>query len=228
MSQSDDSSRSLHAFEFSQKTKPLKTIMALHSILAPFGSAFTLNPSAKMLLSNDRETAFIVLVTTGCFSVSHAQVDLHMATVFAPTVVGLIDGYSLYYDVPARPQHYIRAETECTGWIIPLDTFVEKCDEFNLWHDIARILAQRVMVMSARDSEMVGNDAYSKIRSLLMELWLYPEDIRRQIKVSSFIQRRTRISRSRIMDVLAELKKGHYIEVQSGVLVYMDKLPTAF
>jgi len=84
------------------------------------------------------------------------------------------------------------------------------------------------MMMSARDSELVGNDAYSKIRSLLMELWLYPEEIRRQIKVSSFIQRRTRISRSRIMDVLAELKKGQYIEMKSGVLVSMEKLPSAF
>lgn len=72
--------------------------MDLHKVLAPFGTAFTLNASTKMLLSNDRESAFILLVTTGCFSVSHAQVDLHMATVFAPTVVGLIDGYSLYGD----------------------------------------------------------------------------------------------------------------------------------
>lgn len=164
--------------------------MDLHKVLAPFGTAFTLRASTKMLLSNERESAFILLVTSGCFAVSHAQVELHMATVFAPTVVGLIDGYSLYYDVKARPQHYIRAETDCTGWIVPLDLFVEKCDEFNLWHDIARILAQRMMVMSAHDSELVGNDAYSKIRSLLMELWLYPEDVRLQIKVSSFIQRR--------------------------------------
>lgn len=202
--------------------------MDLHKVLAPFGTAFTLRASTKMLLSNERESAFILLVTSGCFAVSHAQVELHMATVFAPTVVGLIDGYSLYYDVKARPQHYIRAETDCTGWIVPLDLFVEKCDEFNLWHDIARILAQRMMVMSAHDSELVGNDAYSKIRSLLMELWLYPEDIRLQIKVSSFIQRRTRISRSRIMDVLAELKKGNYIEIKSGVLIAMEKLPLAF
>ena len=202
--------------------------MDLHKVLAPFGTAFTLRASTKMLLSNERESAFILLVTSGCFAVSHAQVELHMATVFAPTVVGLIDGYSLYYDVKARPQHYIRAETDCTGWIVPLDLFVEKCDEFNLWHDIARILAQRMMVMSAHDSELVGNDAYSKIRSLLMELWLYPEDVRLQIKVSSFIQRRTRISRSRIMDVLAELKKGNYIEIKSGVLIAMEKLPLAF
>lgn len=228
MSQSEDSPHSLHAFEFSQQTKPLKAIMGLHKALTPFGTGFTLNASTKMLLSNDRESAFILLVTSGCFSISHVQDDLHIATVFAPTVVGLIDGYSLYYDVKARPQHYIRAETDCAGWIIPLDLFVEKCDEFNLWHDIARILAQRLMVLSARDSELVGHDAYSKIRSLLMELWLYPEDIRLQIKASSFIQRRTRISRSRIMDVLAELKKGHYIEIKSGVLVHMEKLPIAF
>lgn len=228
MPQSDDSPRPLHAFEFGQQTKPLQAIMDLHQALAPFGTAFTLKASTKMLLSDDQETAFILLVSTGCFSISHKQDDLHIATAFSPTIVGLIDGYSLYYDVQSRPQHYIRAETDCSGWVVPLNLFVEKCDELSLWHDIARILAQRVMMMSARDSELVGNDAYSKIRSLLMELWLYPEEIRRQIKVSSFIQRRTRISRSRIMDVLAELKKGQYIEMKSGVLVSMEKLPSAF
>lgn len=219
---------SLHTFDFGLKTKPLKAIADLHAALIPFGTPFTLSAASKMSLSEVRETAFIVLLTEGCFSVSHTNADLYMGTGFAPTVIGLIDGYSLFYEVDVRPQHFIRAETDCAGWLVPLNIFVEKCDELNLWHDIARILAQRVMMMSARDSELVGNDAYSKIRSLLIEIWLYPEEIRAQIKVAAFLQRRTKISRSRIMDVLAELRRGEYIEMDGGVLIAMGKLPIAF
>ena len=225
---SSSSNEMLHAFQFGLTTKPVKAIMSLFEALKPFGTPFSLKKSKNMLLSNDKETAFIVLNAKGCFSICHYPSDLYISTVFSPTVTGLIDGYSLYYNVDQRPRHYLHAETACEGWTVPLEIFVAKCDELNLWHDVARILAQRIMVLSARDNELVGNDAYSKIKNLLVELWLYPEEIRKQIKVASFLQRRTRISRSRIMDVLLQLKTGQYIKIDSGALTHLGKLPEAF
>ncbi len=218
----------LHSFEFAQKTKPFEAIAALHNALIPFSTEFSLSSPKKMLLSSERKNAFILLISDGCLSISHAKEDLLISTAFSPTVIGLIDGYSLFYDVEARPQHYIQAETDCTGWAIPLDVFVEKCDELNLWHNVSKILAQRLMIMSAREKELVGNDAYSKIRALLIELWLYPEEIKNKLNVSLFIQRRTKMSRSGIMNVLAELKKGGYIEVEFGVLKSVKKLPKSY
>ncbi|PQQ61214.1 hypothetical protein C6H70_21800, partial [Klebsiella pneumoniae] len=60
------------------------------------------------------------------------------------------------------------------------------------------------------------------VRTLLTELADYPEAYRRQINVLSFIQRRTNLSRSRIMSILSELRKGGYITVHRGV-----PIPTA-
>ncbi len=79
-----------------------------------------------------------------------------------------------------------------------------------LWHDVARCLAYRLMVMSARDRELVGVDSYLKeVRALLTEVWKHhrPTGL---IIVLNFIQRRTEISRSRTMKILSEPKKAVY------------------
>lgn len=218
----------LDSFVFSRSTKPNEAIQSLHEALKPFSKVFTLPRNHVMELSNQRESAFILFVEYGCFSIFHKGNDLAIATAFSPTVIGLIDGYSLYYEIEERPQHYIWAETYCTGWSIQLDRFVEKCDALNLWHDVAKILAQRLMVMSARETELVGKDAYSKIRSLLMELSKYPDNIREQINIAMFISHRTKISKSRIMSILSELRAGEYITTEKGVLVSISRLPLSF
>lgn len=59
-------------------------------------------------------------------------------------------------------------------------------------------------------------DSYPMVRTLLTELADYPEAYRRQINVLSFIQRRTNLSRSRVMSILAELRKGGYYGPSRG------------
>lgn len=93
---------------------------------------------------------------------------------------------------------------------------------------MARCLAYRLMVMSARDRELVGVDSYLKVRALLTEIWAYPQDYRESIIVLNFIQRRTGISRSRTMKILSELKKGGYIHIDNGRLTALGKLPVAY
>lgn len=121
---------------------------------------------------------------------------------------GMVDSYGATYNVPARPEHFLLAETVCTGRFVRLPDFIKIADECDLWHDVARCLAYRLMVMSARDRELVGVDSYLKVRALLTEIWAYPQAYRESIIVLNFIQRRTGISRSRTMKILSELKKA--------------------
>lgn len=223
-----DSSSSLHSFDFSRKTKPAMAIKKLQDKLQKFGKPVNLDSGEELFFGDDKETAFVFLLSEGCVSVCHFNTNLHTGTVFAPTIIGLIDGYSLYYCVENRPRHYISAETQCSGYKVPLDKFVEQCDIHDLWHDVARILAQRLMTMSAIGEELVGQDAYGSIRAILIELWLYPEDIRGQLNITTFIQKRTNFSRSRIMAVLSALKEGGYIATKKGRLIDLNKLPKAF
>ena len=219
----------MHSFTFAQQTKPILAQNVLFEALIPVSEPFSLMANAIYQFSPDKENAGIILLSNGVGSLCHTQNHLYMSSAFAPSVLGLIDGYSIYYDVPARPQHYLYAETDCEGYFVPLNKFVEVCDAKNLWHDVARILAHRLIVMSAREQELVGVDSYLSVRALILELWIYPEAYRKGINVVNFIQRRTGLSRSRTMTFLSELRKGGYITIERGKLTSINqKLPAAY
>lgn len=218
----------LHAFAFSRKTIPLSAINNLHEKLIQFGTQWTLHPGQKYIFSEEKDKAGILMMTEGVCSMCHQEGDLHAATIFSPSVLGLISAYGLYYDVEPRPRHYICAETSCHGYLIDIEKFLECADKFGLWHDIARILAYRVMVMSAREMEFIGVDSYTKMRALLNELWLYPEHYRNQINVTPFLQRRSGLSRSQVMRIISELRSGGYIVTSEGKLLLLKTLPIGY
>ncbi|HFK3786194.1 TPA: helix-turn-helix domain-containing protein [Klebsiella oxytoca] len=223
----NDNENTLHSYLFSQQAKPYAALDALFSALWSFGKPFNLNPGDEFLLSSGGENK-IVLLQSGIFSFCRSGSGLHVCSAFAPSIVGLVDSYGVTYDVPTRPEHFLVAETECRGRAVSLPDFIKTVDECDLWHDVARILAYRLMVMSVRDRELVGVDSYLKVRALLIELWAYASEYRQSINVLNFIQRRTGISRSRTMKLLSELKKGGYISIDGGRLLDMKKLPTAY
>lgn len=218
----------LHAYDFSNKTYPFSAVALLHEKLIPYSTPFSLPRDHTYNLSPNKNDSALVLMTEGIYSFCHQESDLYIATGFSPGLLGLIDGYSLYYNVEQRPQHYIVAETECAGHLVPIDTFLACADEIELWHDISRILAHRLMVMSAREGEIVGVNSYTTVRALLSELWIYPENYRNQINVEKFIQRRSGLSRAQIMRVLSDLKKGGYLKIAMGKLIELGKLPHSY
>ena len=226
----NESENVLHSFIFSQRAKPHLAIDTLFSAFSSFSQPFVLPPGEEFVFGLDKVGAKVVLLETGVCSYCRNDSDsrLLVSSLFAPSVVGLVDSYGVTYDVPARPQHVMIADTECRGRTVLLTDFLKIADELDLWHDIARYLAYCLMVMSVRDRELVGVDSYFKVRSLLIEIWAYPEEYRQSINVLNFIQRRTGISRSRTMKILSELRKGDYISIESGRLIQLKKLPFAY
>ncbi|POT60037.1 cytoplasmic protein [Citrobacter amalonaticus] len=219
----------LPAFAFSQKTKYLSAQQTLFDALLPAGEPFSQPAHWVHQFSPDQENANIILLDKGIISICHSGSNLYMSTAFSPSVLGLIDGYGFYYNIPGRPQHYLYAETDCSGYFVPLNKFVETANTQELWHDVARTLAHRLLVMSAREQELVGVDSYLKVRALIIELWTYPKEYRMQINIVNFIQRRTALSRSRIMKFLSDLRIGGYISINRGKLEsVLQKLPSAY
>lgn len=217
----------LHSFIFSQQAKPHAAIDTLFSSLLPFGQPFILQAGEELFFDSEQGYR-IVLLEEGILSYCRRDDNMHISSGFAPSVMGLVDCYGITYDVTTRPEHYLIAETECSGRTVLLSDFIRIADECDLWHDVARFLAFRLMVMCARDRELVGVDSYLKVRALLIEVWAYPQGYRKNINVLSFIQRRTGISRSRVLKILSELKKGEYVQIDNGRLVGLKKLPVAY
>lgn len=224
----DNSELELHSFIYSKITRPQKAIADLFRALSAYGTPFTLERCEKFNFSSELEGAGVILMRTGVYSVCHAESDLFVASGFGESIIGFIDSYSLFYDIPFRPAHYVFAETNCVGYFVKLADFLMVVDSKQLWHDVSRILAHRLMVMSIREQELVGVDSYTMIRSILIEVWNYPESYRHQINILNIVQRRTKISKSRIMKILSELRKGNYIVIQKGRLENINSLPKAF
>lgn len=152
-----------------------------------------------------------------------------ISTIFAPSLLGLIDGYGVFNGIPEKHHCSLFAETDLRGRWIGHRAAVEI---LNAQKPVAGdgpcsgAAADGVEHAFAGDD---GVDSYPMVRTLLTELADYPEAYRRQINVLSFIQRRTNLSRSRVMSILAELRKGGYITVHRGVLEKITRtLPAHF
>lgn len=224
----NNNDNALHSFLFASKTKPYAAIDMLFSALMPVSKPLRLEIGAELPLGVKKEDAVVVLLQDGIGSFCHKESQMHISTVFAPSIMGLIDGYALTYEAENWPQHYLLAETRCLGRTVALNDFIRIAREQDLWHEVVHILAHRLLYMSARSKEMIGVDSYIKVRALLIEVWAYPENYRSQISILNFIQRRTALSRSRILKILSELKKGGYIDIEVGRLINLYKLPLAY
>ena len=137
----------LRSFAFGRNTRPLLAIQRIMQALLPVSTPFELQPDERFEFCDTENNANIFLLLEGTGVVCHSENNMAITTLFSPSVLGLIDGYSTFYDVEARPKHFFSAETSCSGQLVPLAKFVEIMDEQNLWHDIARILAHRLLVI---------------------------------------------------------------------------------
>ncbi|WNS34115.1 helix-turn-helix domain-containing protein [Enterobacter asburiae] len=83
-----------------------------------------------------------------------------------------------------------------------------------------------------RFSEVYQNSAglstYELIRINLNALMEEEEELRLSINVSDYIQDKTRLSRSRVMKILSDLREGDFIEVKRGILLKVNKLPANY
>ncbi|EPY1555815.1 helix-turn-helix domain-containing protein [Klebsiella quasipneumoniae] len=222
-------SRSLPSFFYGRRTKPLHAVESLLSAFRPVSTPFELAQSNYYHFPLAQSESGFILLEEGVASVCFAENQLVISTILAPAILGLIDNYGVFNGLPDKRHCSLFAETDLSGRWIAHQAAVNILNEKNLWQEMAHILTQRLMVLSMREQELLGVDSYQMVRILLMELAVYSETYRRQINVLRFIQRRTNLSRSRIMSILSELRKGGYIIIHRGVLMTIAQpLPANF
>ncbi|WP_445989888.1 helix-turn-helix domain-containing protein [Chromobacterium haemolyticum] len=144
-----------------------------------------------------------------------------------------------------------------SGSIIGLDSFFSTCPpSLPLWHkalvpslyyectktELAKLNADTTFLragaeyltwvyqcsISARHM-LTSNNAYGKVRFAIEWLSSTAETYRQSHTLVSFICSRTNLSRSRVLDILKELKQGGYIEVDNGYFVRLCRdLPKGY
>lgn len=217
-----------HYFSFAVKSKPMKAIETIFSHLLPYGKKIKLKKGKYYRINEENDGVGLMLLTDGLVSFINAETGHFISTFYPPTIIGISHGYNSFYEVPNSIRNTLHAETDADLIFIPLQTFVDTADKEELWHDIARILAHRIVTLMNKENNYIGVDSYSIIKSIIQEVWLYPDHYRLQISLPKFIQNRSGISRSRIMKILSDLKLGGYVNIVNGKLLSVAKLPTSY
>lgn len=88
----------------------------------------------------------------------------------------------------------------------------------NLWESMAALLVYTAGRVYDHCTRISAPSSYDIIRSQLYELMRESNEFRHSITAANYIQSRTFLSRSSIMKILADLKKGGYIMTERGVL----------
>ncbi|MBF7981207.1 MULTISPECIES: helix-turn-helix domain-containing protein [Rahnella] len=170
-----------------------------------------------------KEQSKCYIVRTGAVSIHRQPDDILIDYIPAPTIRGIIpipdDFESLYV---------IKIFEEAEIAIIDIDVFDILLSELNLWEPFARHMQLLASLAPEVIFRLNSRRIYEAVRMQLYELMAKPESIREQIIVENFIRAKVQASRSAVMHILSELRKGEYVVIENGVLKSVNSIPERF
>ena len=163
------------------------------------------------------------LFLEGELSILRAQDGLLLVTVYEPHLFGIAEM------IQPTQGHILRAETESTILRVDAEQAADLFREERVWEDVSALLSYHTAYLIYRDAQVVQQRTYSVIRNHLQEMILLPEEARMRTTILDYIQDRTLLSRSSILNVLSALKQGEYISFKrGGYLLTLGNLPESF
>lgn len=202
--------------------RPQQAINRLLDALEPCSTP--VNAIARKKLNwNYKGKQQVWLFRQGEISMLRASDGLLMITVYEGHVFGIAEMLQ-----PMRG-HLLRVETESVLLRIDAEDAIRIIKEQNLWEDATSLLAYHTAYLAYRDALVLQQRTYAVIRNHLMEMILLPEEMRMRVSILDYIQDRTHLSRSSVLNVLSALKKGKYIQfIRGGYLQHIESLPEKF
>ena len=202
--------------------RPEQSIQRLTALLQPIAEKMKVVPRKRMTWTHKNQPQ-LFLFLEGELSILRASDGLLIVTVYDPHLFGIAEMIQ-----PVRG-HLLRAESESTILRVDAQTAMQVFREEGVWEDVASVLSYHTAYLFYRDALVVQQRTYSVIRNHLQEMILLPEETRMKISILDYIQERTHLSRSSVLNVLSALKNGHYIEFKrGGYLLSVNSLPERF
>lgn len=200
--------------------KPLAEFHSLDKCLMPYGTAFELAENTPLNFPDIDSNSVTLVLKKGEVAISRKYNDVLLGFAQGPFINGLSAS------VIKRPAEYIyTSQTPCTGYFLSSERAVALLEENTLWREAFAWLTWWHRNAQIRDSQLIGCSTYDQIRSTLLSMSDWDDELRARIGVMNYIQRRTGVSRSVIAEVLSALRKGSYIEMHKGKLLKVNRLP---
>ncbi|HDS5593155.1 TPA: helix-turn-helix domain-containing protein [Enterobacter hormaechei subsp. xiangfangensis] len=188
-------------------TRPESTINRLLEALTPEATQFS--PSYRISMRRNDVVSLYLLLDGEC-SVLRITDNLTLGTVYQPHIFGLAEMFSFQHTCYLSPQKhstFLHIETSKARSI-----FTKK----ELWQDVAILLSYHTAYLNYRDNMNLQSRAYLVVRNYLSEIIQLPYEKRMKTSVLQYIQERTCLSRSSILNPLRVLKRKHYISLMHG------------
>lgn len=201
--------------------KPLSELSRLVKCLEVAGTPFNIEPQQSTGNNDDEPSTFVI--TSGLVAIQRKSDELLVGIARAPYIHGLSAWINDSY-----LEYSLIAQTPCTGFYLPASAACDLIQEAHLWQDAFCWLSWLNHLLGKRDIQLVGNNSYSQIRAMLINMAEWDDALRSKIGVMNHIQRSTRISRSVVAEVLAALRQGNYINMSRGKLISINRLPTDY
>ncbi|RSB61806.1 Crp/Fnr family transcriptional regulator [Atlantibacter subterranea] len=159
-------------------------------------------------------------VRSGVMTLERFDDALLMGTVTAPLALGWMSATS--------SRMILRAKGPCEIATIPFEQVMALVEQKQLWDLVAKHMLHITNKLFIYNEILTAPTTYDLICYQLISLLQEPESTRNSTAAYQYILDRTRLSRSSVMKMLAELKKGGYIQLEQGKLVAIHYLPPGF
>lgn len=206
---------------FTQDDKPTEHILALQHALTPFGKKCSFPAGKKIRLFHNGIRHWFLL-QSGEMSACRDSDGLKIANFREPSLAGIAETFY------PKELLFFLAESPVELLMYQESDVLETLARENLWQSLVYIQAYIIQTLSIRDKLLSGNDTYEIVCNHLRMLMNEKEAFRLSTTVPRYIQQRTQLSRSGIMKILSDLRKGGYITIEKGVLYAVNRLPKRY
>lgn len=165
----------------------------------------------------------VYLLRTGVVSLYRQPDDILLDILEAPMLRGIFPLHDMSQSV-----FTFKAITPIEMAVVSRKDFDNLLSQLDLWQTFASHLQLVSSMMTEILFKLISPTAFDVVRLQLYELMAKPEYIRESITIESYIKGKSRISRSAIMRVLSELKKGGYITYENGILKSINYIPNKY
>lgn len=202
--------------------RPLGCINKLCDLARGYGESFMMQKNQVLIQNIPPATSHVWFFLQGDFRIIRRSNGLVMYAGTAPTIFGMWELFRYNGEVA------LVAESDCTGITMPVDCFKSLLGIYNGWPLVSEFIMYSFHLLAIRDKYLIANDSYSIICYYLQEIMDHPAAERKKINIQKYIQERTLLSRSGILRIISELRKGDYIDVEDGTLRHIKNLPSSF
>lgn len=202
-------------------SKDIYATVELVEKLTPFVTFITAPPDTRFYLYINGHS-YCYLVRSGICKVYHRNDELLLGTLLVPGIIGI----SAILPVEAG----LFIQTHSTSEIATISTVQVRqlIADNNLWKLLASHVSRVTTRLYTINTYFNVSSAYEITRIQLLELMSEPPEYKNNVSAAHYVQQKTSLSRSSIMKILAQLKKGGYIRIENGILMEIYHLPLKY